>query len=73
MGAEKLKENINQWVNLRNNHHVLIYKDEKGDFKEDVVMFWTVVERKRKGFPIYQLPLGRKEIVTSLHINDMFF
>jgi CRISPR-associated endonuclease Csn1 len=71
-GAEKLKENVNQWVNPRNNHHVLIYKDEKGNLKEEVVTFWTVVERKRKGFPVYQLPADGKEIITTLHINDMF-
>jgi CRISPR-associated endonuclease Csn1 len=71
-GAEKLKENVNQWVNPRNNHHVLIYKDEKGNLKEEVVTFWTVVERKRKGFPVYQLPADEKEIITTLHINDMF-
>ena len=71
-GAEKLKDEVNQWVNPRNNHHVLIYKDEKGNLKEEVVTFWTVVERKSKGFPIYQLPAEGKEIVTALHINDMF-
>ena len=71
-GAEKLKDNVNQWVNPRNNHHVLIYKDEKGYLKEEVVTFWTVVERKSKGFPTYQLPAEGKEIVTTLHINDMF-
>ncbi|MCX6171612.1 MAG: type II CRISPR RNA-guided endonuclease Cas9 [Flavobacterium sp.] len=71
-GAEKLKDNVNQWVNPRNNHHVLIYKDEKGNLKEEVVTFWTVVERKRTGQPAYQLPLDGKEIVTTLHINDMF-
>jgi CRISPR-associated endonuclease Csn1 len=71
-GAEKLKDNVNQWVNPRNNHHVLIYKDEKGNLKEEVVTFWTVVERKSKGFPMYQLPVEGKEIVTALHINDMF-
>ena len=70
--AEKLKENVNQWVNPRNNHHVLIYKDEKGNLKEEVVTFWTVVERKRTGQSAYQLPIGGKEIVTTLHINDMF-
>lgn len=70
--AEKLKENVNQWVNPRNNHHVLIYKDEKGNLKEDVVTFWTVVERKRTGQSAYQLPVDGKEIVTTLHINDMF-
>jgi CRISPR-associated endonuclease Csn1 len=71
-GAEKLKENVNQWVNPRNNHHVLIYIDEKDNLKEEVVSFWTVVERKRTGEPVYKLPFGGKEIVTTLHINDMF-
>lgn len=71
-GAEKLKDKINQWVNPRNNHHVLIYKDEKGNLKEEVVTFWTVVERKRNGYPAYQLPEDGKEIITTLHINDMF-
>nr|WP_294929157.1 type II CRISPR RNA-guided endonuclease Cas9 [uncultured Flavobacterium sp.] len=71
-GAEKLKENVNQWVNPRNNHHVLIYTDEKGNLKEEVVTFWTVVERKRTAESIYKLPEDGKEIVTTLHINDMF-
>jgi CRISPR-associated endonuclease Csn1 len=71
-GAEKLKTNVNQWVNPRNNHHVLIYKDEKGNLKEEVVTFWTVVERKRTGQSVYQLPIDGKEMVTTLHINDMF-
>lgn len=71
-GAEKLKDKVNQWVNPRNNHHVLIYKDEKGNLKEEVVTFWTVVERKRTGQSAYQLPIDGKEIVTTLHINDMF-
>ena len=71
-GAEKLKTNVNQWVNPRNNHHVLIYKDEQGNLKEEVVTFWTVVECKRTGQSVYQLPLDGKEIVTTLHINDMF-
>jgi CRISPR-associated endonuclease Csn1 len=71
-GAEKLKENVNQWVNPRNNHHVLIYKDEKGNLKEEVVTFWTVVERKRTGEPVYKLPIDGKESISTLHINDMF-
>jgi len=71
-GAEQLKSEVNQWVNPRNNHHVLIYKDEKGTLKEEVVTFWTVVERKRTGEPIYKLPSDGKEMVATLHINDMF-
>lgn len=70
--AESLKEVGNEWVNPKNNHHVLIYKDEKGNLKEDVVTFWTVVERKLKQFPVYQLPIDGKEIVTTLQRNDMF-
>ena len=71
-GAEKLKENTNQYVNPRNNHHVLIYKDFEGNLNEDVITFWTAVERKRTGEAIYKLPINGKEIVTTLHINDMF-
>lgn len=70
--AERLKDDVRQFVDPQNNHHVLIYKDEQGNLMEDVVTFWTVVERKRKGFPVYQVPAGGKEIVTTLHINDMF-
>ncbi|WGK94399.1 MULTISPECIES: type II CRISPR RNA-guided endonuclease Cas9 [Flavobacterium] len=70
--AERVNDKINQFVDPNKNHHVLIYKDEKGNLKEDVVTFWTVVERKRTGQAAYQLPVDGKEIVTTLHINDMF-
>ena len=71
-GAEQLKDNVNQWVNPRNNHHVLIYKDDKGNLKEEIATFWTVVERKRQGLPVYQLPSDGITIIMTLHINDMF-
>ncbi len=71
-GAEPLKDTINQYVNPRNNHHVLIYKDAKDNLKEQVVTFWTAVERKRQKQPIIQLPEDGKEIVTTLQINDLF-
>ena len=70
--AERLKEDVNQYVNPRNNHHVLIYKDEQGNLKEDVVTFWTVVERKRQRQEVFQLPADGTSIVTTLQINDMF-
>lgn len=70
--AERVNEKIKQFVDPNKNHHVLIYKDEKGNLKEEVVTFWTVVERKRTGQSAYQLPVDGKEIVTTLHINDMF-
>ncbi|MGB0879016.1 MAG: type II CRISPR RNA-guided endonuclease Cas9 [Polaribacter sp.] len=71
-GAEPLKKDINQYVNPRNNHHVLIYKDEDNNLKEDVVTFWTAVERKRQKQNVFQLPEDGQEIVTILQINDMF-
>jgi CRISPR-associated endonuclease Csn1 len=71
-GAEKLKENINQFVNPRNNHHVLIYKDFDGNLKEEVVTFWTAVERKRQGQNVIKLPKDGKGIVSTLQINDLF-
>ena len=67
-----MKENINQYVNPRNNHHVLIYKDLQGNLNEEVVTFWTAVERKRQKQAVFQLPPNGKEIVTTLQINDMF-
>ena len=71
-GAEQVKDDLNQYVNPRNNHHVLIYKDEAGNLKESIVTFWTAVERKRQGQAVVQLPEDGKEIVTTLQINDMF-
>jgi CRISPR-associated endonuclease Csn1 len=70
--AVQLKSNLNQWVNPRNNHHVLIYKDHDGNLREDVVQFWTVAERILQGIDIYQLPEDGKDIVTTLEINDLF-
>lgn len=70
--AAQLKSSLNQYVNPRNNHHVLIYKDTEGNLKEDVVQFWTVVERKLQGEDTYQLPEDGESIITTLEINDIF-
>ncbi len=70
--AEQLKDDVNQWVNPRNNHHVVVYRDQNGNMNEDVVTFWTVVERRRLGLPTYQLPPNGQEIIATLHINDLF-
>lgn len=77
-GAEQLKDGVNQHVDLGNNHHILIYKDELDNSNEDVVTLWKAAERKRQNQSIYQLPNPEKdkpypkEIVTVLEINDMF-
>lgn len=70
--ALQLKTNVNQYVNPRHNHHVLIYEDFDGNLQEDVVQFWTVVERKLQNEPIYKLPEGGKSIITTLEINDNY-
>lgn len=63
---------FNQYVNPRNNHHIMIYKNKNGDLSEDVVQFWDVIQRKMNKNPIYQLPEDGVEIVTTMEINDMF-
>lgn len=70
--AERLKDSINQYVNPRNNHHVMLYTDKEDHLKETIVSFWTVIERQNQGQPIYQLPNDGKAIVCTLQINDTF-
>lgn len=71
-GAVNLKEGINQDVNLRNNHHVLIYQDKSGEYLEQVVSFWEAIRRKRFEEQLYQLPPDGEAFVTTLEINDLF-
>ncbi len=71
-GAVNLKEGVNQHVNLRNNHHVLIYQDQSGKYLEQVVSFWEAVRRKRFEEAVYQLPPDGEALVTTLEINDLF-
>lgn len=44
------------FVLTKNNHHVAIYADEKGDYKECIYTFWQAVERSK-----YKLPLIIKD------------
>lgn len=69
--AQKLKES-NQYVNPRNNHHVLIYKNNKGELDKSVVNFWTAVEREKQNVDLFQLPEDGLEIVQTFQENDMF-
>lgn len=68
----KPSENMNQYVNPRNNHHVMIYKNNDGQLKESIVTLWEAAERKNQGNSVYQLPPGGVEIVSTLAVNDMF-
>lgn len=40
------------FVKPGNNHHVAIYCDKNGEWKEHVVTFWHAVERKKNGLPV---------------------
>lgn len=71
--AQQVKE-INQFVNPRNNHHVLVYKNEEGVLKDTISSFWEVVERQKQNEATYQLPIknDKANIVATLQENDMF-
>ncbi len=69
--AAQLKDD-NQYVNPRNNHHVVVYEKEDGSIDEHMVTFWTVIERKLQKQPIIQLPKDGNRIIATLRENDMF-
>lgn len=70
--AEQLKQQINQHVNPKNNFAVLIYKKQDDTLAEEVITFWVAAERKKQREPVFKLPADRKEIISTLRINDMF-
>ncbi len=70
--AKQLKIDSNQFVNPRNNDHVLIYETIDGKLEKDVVSFWEVVERKKQGLNKIQLPFNGKKIIQTFKENDMF-
>lgn len=76
--AQQLKSSVNQHVNPRNNHHIVIYKNENEELKDSVTNFWNVVERVKQDDEIYKLPeliLGEshpKELVLTFQENDLF-
>lgn len=40
------------FVSTSNNHHVAIYRDEKGNLQDNIVSFFEAVERARQGLPV---------------------
>ena len=70
--AKQLKKDNNQFVNPRNNDHVLIFETIDGKLEKDVVSFWEVVERKKQGLSKIQLPLNGKRVIQTFKENDMF-
>ncbi len=67
----QLKENINQNVNPKNNHHISIYRTHTGELKHEAISFWVVVERKKQNASIYKLPSDGKEFIATFHKNNL--
>ena len=63
------------FVSLGNNHHVAIYRDEKGNLQEKVVSLFEAVARKSQNLPIidkdYNTHLGWQFLFTMKQ-NEMF-
>ena len=51
----------------------MISIDGEGNYAEEVVTFWEVIQRYRRHQPIYRnLAPGEGEVLTHMHINDMY-
>jgi CRISPR-associated endonuclease Csn1 len=63
------------FVSTGSNHHVAIYKDDKGNLQENVISFYEAVERVNQGLPVidknYNSHLGWQFMFT-LKQNEMF-
>jgi len=63
------------YVSTGNNHHVAIYKDEKGKLQEQVVSFYEAVARVNAGLPIVDNQYKEKEgwqFLFSMKQNEYF-
>lgn len=56
------------FVKPGNNHHVAIYIDDKGEWKEHIATLWHAVERKKHGLPVI---IGNTSEVWSCVTDDM--
>ncbi|MDL1913003.1 MAG: type II CRISPR RNA-guided endonuclease Cas9 [Bergeyella sp.] len=62
-----------------NNHHIALYKDEKGKPVEHIATFWHVVERKKYGLPViienpekvWDTVLSREEELPERFLNKL--
>ncbi|MBO6222153.1 MAG: type II CRISPR RNA-guided endonuclease Cas9 [Bacteroidales bacterium] len=63
------------YVNLRNNHHIAIYKDAAGEYQEKVVTFLEALERITQGLKPVDRDYKKNEgwtFLFSMKINEMF-
>jgi len=76
-GKKILDENGNtlpvDFVNTGNNHHVAIYRDEKGNLQEEVVSLFEAITRKNQGLPVIKTSHEKGwEFVFTLKQNEYF-
>ncbi len=63
------------FVNTGNNHHVAIYRDDKGNLQENVVSFFEALARVNAGLPIVDKMLKKEEgwvFLFTLMQNEYF-
>ncbi|GGK16601.1 CRISPR-associated endonuclease Cas9 [Yeosuana aromativorans] len=63
------------YVSTGNNHHVAIYRDEKGNLQENVVSFYEAVERINQELPIIDKTFNKHlgwEFLFSMKQNEYF-
>ncbi|MXV37852.1 type II CRISPR RNA-guided endonuclease Cas9 [Flavobacteriaceae bacterium Ap0902] len=68
-----LEKDAVDFVSTGNNHHVAIYRDEKGNLQEEVVSFYEAVIRKNQGLPIIKKNHEKGwEFLFTMKQNEMF-
>ena len=63
------------FVNLRNNHHIALYKDAQGQIQELVVPLFEALNRVNQGFPVVDRSFNKDSgwtFLFSMKINEMF-
>lgn len=63
------------FVNTGNNHHVAIYRDEKGNLQENVVSFFEATARVSQGLPVIDKEYKKNEgweFLFSMKQNEYF-
>ena len=63
------------FVNTNNNHHVAIYRDEKGNLQENVVSFFEALARKTTGLTLIDKDYKKQdgwEFLFTLKQNEYF-
>lgn len=63
------------FVSTGNNHHVAVYRDEKGNLQENVISFFEAVERANQGLPIIDKTYKQSEgwqFLFTMKQNELF-